>query len=193
VGVKLIGDAGSLGNRLAGEAAHADRSDFAHLSDQLDRCDGAQRRAANCRFGVIFAMAVIAAGDAGKPVLVFCESLTQTMFKFAGLIMKFAPIGVGAAIAVTVGHQGLDVLINLGKLVLTLYSALIIFIVFVFGAVIIIAKIPFKPFVPRRAASPSLSRSRPPTVKPRCRKRSILMERLGVPPWIVGFVLPAWV
>ena len=92
-------------------------------------------------------MAVIAAGDAGKPVLTFCASLTQVMFKFAGLIMKFAPYGVGAAIAVTVGHQGLGVLLNLGKLVLTLYLALVIFVVFVFGAVIWITKVPLKPFV----------------------------------------------
>ena len=58
---------------------------------------------------MLFAMAVIAAGDAGKPILLWCDSLTQVMFKFAGIIMKFAPYGVGAAMAVTVGHQGLDV------------------------------------------------------------------------------------
>src|SRR4051812_24021728 len=84
-------------------------------------------------FAVFFAMAVIAAGEAGRPVLEFCGSLTQVMFKFAGIIMKFAPFGVGAAIAVTVSHQGLGSLLTLGKLVLTLYTALIIFVVVVFG------------------------------------------------------------
>ncbi|MDI1319186.1 MAG: cation:dicarboxylase symporter family transporter, partial [bacterium] len=98
-------------------------------------------------FAVLFALAVIAAGAAGKPVLDFCGSLTQVMFKFAGIIMKFAPFGVGAAIAVTVGAQGLGSLITLGKLVLTLYGALVIFVVFIFGAVIWIAKVPLKPFV----------------------------------------------
>jgi len=61
-------------------------------------------------FASFFAMAVIAVGEAGKPVLTFCDSLTQVMFKFAGIIMKFAPVGVGAAIAVTIGDQGFAVL-----------------------------------------------------------------------------------
>ena len=98
-------------------------------------------------FAVIFATAVIAAGEAGQPVLEFFASLTQVMFKFAGIIMKFAPFGVGAAIAVTVGEQGLGSLLTLGKLVLTLYTALVIFVVFVFGTVIWIAKVPLKAFV----------------------------------------------
>jgi len=74
-------------------------------------------------FSVFFALAVIAAGDVGRPILLWCEALTQVMFKFAGLVMKAAPLGVGAAVAVTVGHQGLGVLWNLGKLVLTRYPA----------------------------------------------------------------------
>ena len=80
-------------------------------------------------FAVLFAMAVIAAGAAGKPVLDFCSSRTAVMFKFAGLIMKFAPFGVGAAIAITVGAQGLGSLRTLGVLVLTLYLALVVFAV----------------------------------------------------------------
>jgi proton glutamate symport protein len=141
-------------------------------------------------FSVIFATAVIAAGDAGKPVLTFCASLTQVMFKFAGLIMKFAPYGVGAAIAVTVGHQGLGVLLNLGKLVLTLYLALVIFVVFVFGAVIWITKVPLKPFV-RAVREPfalAFATANSEAALPDAFAR---MERLGVPRGIVGFVLPA--
>ena len=53
------------------------------------------------------------------------------MFKFVGIVMKFAPFGIGAAIAVTVGKSGLGVLRNLGVLVLTLYGALIVFVLFV--------------------------------------------------------------
>lgn len=58
-------------------------------------------------FSVIFAMAVIAAGEAGRPMLSFCGSLTQVMFKFAGIVMLLAPYGVGAAIALTIAGQGL--------------------------------------------------------------------------------------
>ncbi|HKB91114.1 MAG TPA: cation:dicarboxylase symporter family transporter [Opitutaceae bacterium] len=141
-------------------------------------------------FAVIFSMAVIAAGDIGKPVLLWCESLTQVMFKFAGIIMMFAPFGVGAAIAVTVGQQGLTVLLSLGKLVLTLYSALILFVVLVFGSVIWIAKIPLKAFfrAVREPFTLAFATSNSESALP---KAFDSMERLGVPKGIVSFVLPA--
>ncbi len=141
-------------------------------------------------FACIFAMAVIAAGDIGKPVLVFCESLTQVMFKFAGIIMLAAPYGVGAAIAVTVGSQGTAVLLVLGKLVLTLYGALVIFVVFVFGAVIAIARVPLKPFF-RAVREPFTIAFATANSEAALPKAFDLMEKLGVPRGIVSFVLPA--
>ena len=141
-------------------------------------------------FSVLFAMAVIAAGEAGRPVLDFCGSLTQVMFKFAGVIMKFAPFGVGAAIAVTVGHQGLGAVLILGKLVLTLYTALVIFIVLVFGTVIWIAKVPLKPFV-RAVREPFTLAFATANSEAALPKAFELMEKFGVPRGIVGFVLPA--
>ncbi len=141
-------------------------------------------------FAVLFAMAVIAAGPAGKPVLDFCGSLTGVMFKFAGIIMKFAPFGVGAAIAVTVGHQGLGSLLTLGKLVLTLYSALVIFVVLVFGLVIWLARVPLKPFV-RAVREPFTLAFATANSEAALPKAFENMEKLGVPRSIVGFVLPA--
>jgi len=141
-------------------------------------------------FSVLFAMAVIAAGEAGKPVLQWCDSLTQVMFKFAGIIMKFAPIGVGAAMAVTVGHQGLDVLINLGKLVLTLYGALVVFVVGIFGTVIWLTRIPLLPFIraTREPFTLAFATANSESALPKAFEN---MERFGVPRGIVGFVLPA--
>jgi proton glutamate symport protein len=141
-------------------------------------------------FAVVFAMAVIAAGESGRPVLEFCGSLTHVMFKFAGLIMRLAPFGVGAAIAVTVGHQGLGSLITLGKLVLTLYGALVVFVVFVFGGVIWITKVPLKPFV-RAVREPFTLAFATANSEAALPKAFELMEKLGVPRGIVGFVLPA--
>jgi proton glutamate symport protein len=140
-------------------------------------------------FSVIFALAVSAAGDAGKPVLAWCESLRQVMFKFAGLIMKMAPFGVGAAIAVTVGEQGLIAILGLGKLVLTLYLALLIFIVVVFGAVIALVRIPFKPFV-RAVREPFTLAFATANSEAALPDAFAKMERFGVPRGIVGFVLP---
>ncbi len=141
-------------------------------------------------FAVLFAMAVIAAGEAGKPVFTFFGSLTQVMFKFAGLIMKFAPFGVGAAIAVTIGAQGLGSLLTLAKLVLTLYGALVIFVVFVFGTVIWLAKVPLKPFIKavREPFTLAFATANSEAALPKAFEN---MEKVGVPRGIVGFVLPA--
>jgi proton glutamate symport protein len=141
-------------------------------------------------FAVLFAMAVIAAGERGKPILVFCDSLTQVMFQFAGIIMKFAPWGVGGAIAVTVGAQGPEALLNLAKLVLSLYGALVIFVVFVFGSVILITRVPLMPFfrAVREPFAIAFSTANSEAALP---KAFDLMEKLGVPRGIVAFVLPA--
>jgi proton glutamate symport protein len=141
-------------------------------------------------FAVIFALAVIAAGDVGKPVLTFCDSLTQVMFKFAGLIMRFAPIGVGAAMAVTVGSQGISVLLDLGKLVFTLYGALLIFVGLVLGTVILVARVPLKPFI-RAVREPFTLAFATANSEAALPKAFANMEKLGVPRGIVGFVLPA--
>src|SRR5437764_1633498 len=98
-------------------------------------------------FSVLFALAVSAVGEKGKPIIRAMESLSQIMFKFTNYVMMFAPIGVGAAMAHTVGTQGLGVLLNLGKLILSLYLALVIFILLIFGLVIWIARVPLRQFV----------------------------------------------
>jgi len=154
------------------------------LVDALARNDVLQIVA----FAVLFAVAVSAAGAAGKPVLEWCGSLTQVMFKFAGLIMKFAPYGVGAA--VVVGSQGLGIMLSLGKLVLTLYAALVVFMVVVFGAVIWIARVPLKAFV-RAVRGPFTLAFATANSEAALPEAFANMERLGVPRGIVSFVLPA--
>jgi proton glutamate symport protein len=140
-------------------------------------------------FAVLFAAAVSSAGKAGKPVLEFCGSLSQVMFKFAGIIMRFAPFGVGAAIAVTVSHQGLGALRTLGLLVVTLYATLVVFMVVVFGAVIWIVKIPLRPFI-RAVREPFILAFTTSNSEAALPKAFDLMENFGVPRGIVGFVLP---
>lgn len=141
-------------------------------------------------FSVLFALAVIAAGESGQVILTWCGALTQVMFKFAGLVMLLAPLGIGAAIAVTVGHQGLGILMSLGQLVFTLYLALAIFVVVVLGAVIRIARVPLKPFV-RAVREPFTIAFATANSESALPKAFDQMEKLGVPRGIVGFVLPA--
>src|SRR6201984_1016518 len=92
-------------------------------------------------FGVLFALAVSAVGEKGQPIVRAMDSLSQIMFKFTNYVMMFAPIGVGAAMAHTIGTQGAGVLMNLGKLIASLYLALVIFIVVVFGIAIWIGRV----------------------------------------------------
>src|SRR5947208_8476587 len=98
-------------------------------------------------FSVLFALAVSAVGEKGQPIVRAMESLAQIMFKVTNYVMMFAPIGVGAAMAHTIGTQGPGVLVNLGKLIGSLYLALIIFIVLLFGAALWLARIPLRQFI----------------------------------------------
>src|SRR5918995_1178628 len=84
-------------------------------------------------FATIFGVALAAVGEKGRPLVELLDSLAQVMFRFTGYVMKFAPIGVMAAIAATVGGRGLVILVTLGKLVLVMYASLAIFVLLVVG------------------------------------------------------------
>lgn len=142
-------------------------------------------------FSVLLALGATLVGARAAPVLAWCESLAQIMFKFTEIVMLFAPIGVGAAMAYTVGHneEGLKVLINLGKLVLTLYAALIVFVVVVLGAVAAIFRVPLRDFYQavKRPAAIAFATTSSESALPLAMEN---MERMGVPRQVVGFVLP---
>src|SRR5215475_6959649 len=140
-------------------------------------------------FSLIFAVGVASIGEKGKPMLAFCESLSEAMFKFTNYVMKFAPYGVGAAMAVTVGSKGLTVLKNLGLLILTLYGALTIFIVVVLGIVAMIIRLPLRRFI-SLIKEPTLLAFTTTSSESPFPKALENMERLGVPRRIVSLVLP---
>jgi proton glutamate symport protein len=141
-------------------------------------------------FALIFAVALSRVqGPAKTFMLSACESLSEVMFKFVGIVMKFAPIGIGAAIAVTVGKSGLGVLKNLGVLVLTLYGSLIVFAFVVLLPIALVFKVPIRRFV-RAVKEPWLiafSTASSEAALPRALQN---MVQLGVPRRIVSFVLP---
>ena len=141
-------------------------------------------------FAIIFAVALSQVqGPAKTFMLSFCESLSEVMFKFVGIVMKFAPIGIGAAIAVTVGKSGLGVLRNLGVLVLTLYGALIVFVVFVLLPIAIVFKVPMRRFW-QAVKEPWLIAFTTASSEAALPLALQNMEKLGVPRRIVSFVLP---
>lgn len=141
-------------------------------------------------FSIIFGIALALVPEAKKrPVLEFTEGLAETMFKFTNIIMHFAPFGVGAAIAVTVGHLGIDILMYLLKLLFTLYGALIVFLTVVLLPIALFMKVPIRKFF--KAISEPVSIAFATTSSESALPKAMEnMEKLGVPRKIVSFVLP---
>ena len=140
-------------------------------------------------FCFLFAAAAASIGAAAEPVIRFAESLAEVMFRYTKYVMYLAPLGVGAAMAVTVSTKGVGVLFGLGKLIAVMYAAQIFFVVVILGAVIAIARIPLKPFLAavREPFLIAFSTSTSEAALPRALEN---MERFGVPKHIVGFVMP---
>jgi proton glutamate symport protein len=140
-------------------------------------------------FSMFFGIALAAIGAKGKPVLEVMESTAQAMFKFTGYVMAFAPVGVFAAIAATVGSKGLGILLTLGKLVGLMYLGLVIFALMVLGTVSFLIRVPFLAFV-KAIREPMLIAFTTASSEAALPKSLEIMERFGVPKNIVGFVLP---
>jgi proton glutamate symport protein len=141
-------------------------------------------------FAVIFAVALSKVQGRSKEfVLAGCEGLADVMFKFTMMVMRFAPIGIGAAIAVTVGQSGLGVLFNLGKLILTLYGALVVFFLAVLLPVALLFGVPLRRFI-RAVRSPALIAFSTTSSEAALPLAMQSMEAIGVPRRIVAFVMP---
>ena len=140
-------------------------------------------------FAMMFGMACAAVGHKAAPVVHFCESLSEVMFKYTAFVMYAAPLGVFGAMAATVGEYGIAVLYNLAQLVLTMFGALAFFVVVVLGAVIFIMKIPLAKFI-RAAKDPYILAFSTASSEAALPMAMANMERFGVPKHIVSFVLP---
>jgi len=141
-------------------------------------------------FGIIFGIGLAMVEEKKrKPFVDFTESLSEAMFKFTNLVMMFAPIGVGAAMAYTVGHLGVDILKNLFMLLGSLYIALILFMLCVLLPVALFLKIPVKKFINavKEPVSIAFATTSSDAALP---KAMSAMERFGVPRKIVSFVIP---
>jgi proton glutamate symport protein len=141
-------------------------------------------------FSFLFGAACAAIGSKAAPVVSFASSLAEVMFRYTRYVMYLAPLGVAAALAVTVGGKGAAVLLGLGKLIFSMYAALIIFSVAILGTVMVLFDIPFAPFY-RAVREPfiiAFSTTSSEAALPLALEN---METFGVPKHIVGFVLPA--
>ena len=141
-------------------------------------------------FSILFGIALaMVREDKRKPMLKAVESLSEVMFKFTNIVLYFAPIGVGAAIAYTVGHMGLGILLNLFQLLATLYVALIAFVLLVLFPIALFTGVPIKKFLKAMVGPMSIAfaTTSSEAALPRAMEE---MEKLGVPRKIVAFVIP---
>jgi proton glutamate symport protein len=141
-------------------------------------------------FSVIFAIALaLISEEKRRPLLALAESLAETMFRFTRIVMLMAPLGVGAAIAYTVGSLGVGILVNLAQLLATFYVAVAIFILIVLLPVALLARVPIRRFVAAVAEPVSIAfaTTSSEAALPRAMQA---MEKLGVPRQIVAFVMP---
>ena len=140
-------------------------------------------------FSIFFAIGVSAIGPRGKILVDWCDAVTQTMFKVTNVVMHYAPIGVGAAMAYTVGHGGFRVLLNLIFLLITLYVALIVFCVCVLLPIALLFRIPVRAFVAavKEPAILAFTTTSSESALPLAMER---LEELGVPRNIIAFILP---
>jgi proton glutamate symport protein len=140
-------------------------------------------------FATFFGVGLAATGEKGRPVATLLDAVAQVMFKVTGYVMWFAPIGVMAAVAATVGAKGLGILLTLGKLVASMYLGYALFLILVGGGALLIARIPIAAFV-RAVREPVLIAFTTASSEAALPKALEAMERFGVPKSIVGFVLP---
>ena len=140
-------------------------------------------------FSMFFAIGLGMVGEKGKPMIAWCESLTEAMFKVTNIVMLYAPIGVGAAIAYTIGSSGVQVMVNLAYLIVTLYVALAAFFLLVLIPVMLLFRIPIVAFFKaiKEPALIAFSTTSSEAALPRAME---CVEAFGVPRRIVSFVLP---
>src|SRR5262245_40208918 len=140
-------------------------------------------------FSLFFGVALAAMGTSGRPVLAVVESLAHVMFKVTSYVMLFAPIGVFAAVASTVGGRGLAILLALGKLIGLMYVGLLLFVLIVVVGVSYLIRVPFWRFA-KAIREPFLIALTTASSEAALPKALEVMEEFGVPKRIVAFVLP---
>jgi len=186
--VPLTGDAGAVASIARTQQTAWDM--FLHLFptsvvDAMARGDILQVVV----FSMFFGAALSAMGASGKPVVAVLDSLAHVMFKVTSYVMAFAPLGVFAAIAATVGGRGVAILLTLGKLIVLMYAGLLLFVLIVVVGVSFLIGVPFLKFA-RAIREPFLIAFTTASSEAALPKALEVMERFGVPNRIVAFVVP---
>jgi len=156
-------------------------------------------------FATLFGVSLTRVGERGRVVLAFFEGVAQVMFKYTDLVMRLTPLGVFGAMAYNVSHMAaghtvdgrlyegwpavLFLLTRYGKLVGSLYLALVLLFFLVFVPVMLAFRIRVLPFLRaiREPALTAFSTASSEAALPRLLEDVV---RFGVPRRVAGFVIP---
>jgi len=138
---------------------------------------------------ILFAFALQALGDYGRPLLHLIDHTAHVFFKIVGYVMRLAPLGAFGAMAFTIGRYGLGTLVSLGSLMLAFYATCLIFILGVLGIVCRLAGFSIFKFIRyiKEELLIVLGTSSSESVLPRMLAK---MENLGADKSVVGLVIP---
>ncbi|KAI9596563.1 proton/sodium-glutamate symport protein GltT [Syncephalis fuscata] len=191
VGVSLENQTSDVGKSLAKKEQSWSDELFAIVPESFFAAAAENQVLQVVACSIIFAIGIIKVqnGRLKRPMLEFCESLSEIMFKVTAIIMYFAPIGIGAAMAATIGANGIHVLASLGKLIGTLYGALAVFVLIVILPVILLTRVPFRDFF-NAVGQPVLIGFSTASSEAALPKAMENLYTLGCSRKVVGFVLP---
>ncbi len=141
-------------------------------------------------FSVLFALALHALGDRGKPIIQGIEWLSQAFFQVIRIVMYAAPIGAFGAMAFAIGKYGIGTLTSLFSLIMTFYATSIFFVLIVLGLVAALAGVNILKLLRyiKEELLIVLGTSSSESVLPQLMRK---LEHLGCPRSVVGLTVPS--
>jgi proton glutamate symport protein len=141
-------------------------------------------------FAILFGIALATLPEANRaPLVNGLKALTAAISQMVRMITWLTPLAAGSALAYTVATTGFASLVPLAKLVVTCFTALAVFCLLVVFPLLVFFRIPLRRFADAvsEPAAIGFATGTSEAALPLAMER---MEELGVPGWIVSFVIP---
>ncbi|GGE08571.1 C4-dicarboxylate ABC transporter [Marinithermofilum abyssi] len=138
---------------------------------------------------ILFGFALSSLGKVGEPVIDIFDRITKVFFKIVNIVMRVAPFGAFGAMSYTIGKYGLSSLLPLGKLMLSVYITMFLFVFVVLNLICRLYGFRLWNYLKfiKEELIIVLGTSSSESVLPRMMNK---MERFGCSKSVVGLVLP---
>ena len=140
-------------------------------------------------FAILFGFGLSKTGQAGEALIHTFERISQVLFNMMKVVMKIAPIGAFGGMAYTIGTYGLQTLLPMGKIMLTVYLTCALFIFGILNAICAYYKFSLWQYLKyiRQEILVVLGTSSSESVLPSMMRK---MEKFGCAKSVVGLVIP---